>query len=142
MPVSARDRRMLTNPWRAQDRERLWRPRVRRTARTLAVPLRAVDRLVQLKHRHVSVLEHLGHGATTRQVAAALRAGLPPAAPCCGPRAGPGHPFTCYTTAPHDEYEVVGWCSGRPWRLETTYGKPTAGAWAMIGDHRAVPRRA
>ena len=108
-PVSPRDRHMLSNPWRGEDRERLWRPRVHRTARTLAVPLRAADRLVQLRHRHVSVLDHLGHGTRTPEVVAALRAGLPAAAPCYGPRAGPGQPFTCYTATPHDEYEVVGW---------------------------------
>ena len=99
------------------------------------VPLRAADRLVQLRHRHVSVLDHLGHGTTTTAVAAALGAGLAAAAPCCGPRAGPGQPFTCYTAAPHDEYEVVGWCSGRPWRLESTHGRPSLHAWAMVGEH-------
>lgn len=130
-PDTARDRAIMSDNWRATDDDVCWRAVVCPTGRKISVPLSDVGRICALQHRHVPLRAHFGD-LPVAQLARHVRRGLPAGAACCGPRRrrGADLEWTCHVDAATgaDKFEVVGACSGRPFRLETTRTHPSAAA--------------
>lgn len=116
-PLTAKDSEMLENPWHAEDRDQVWRPRVQASGRYLSVPLHDTTAMVSLKHRHAPLNLVYPHNTITDNVDVLAR-GLSEEDTCCGLRED--DTFHCYTEPPFHVFEVVGACSGRPFRLETS----------------------
>lgn len=117
-PVTPKDAEMLENPWHAEDRDQMWRPRVRASGRHLSVPVHDLGGMVSLKHRHAPLSLVFPRNTIADNVNDLVR-GLPDDAVCCGLRTRDEH-FHCYTQPPFHVFEVVGACSGRPFRMETS----------------------
>lgn len=126
---------MLADNWRLADDDVFWRPVVRPTGRKISVPLSDVGRIVGLQHRHVPLRDHYGD-LPVATLARHVRRGIPALAACCGPRRkGTALRWSCHVdpSAGHDRFEVVGACSGRPFRLETTRTHAPVGGTSADG---------